>query len=281
MPPLRIQALGVLRVFVGDREVGFDEWRSHKAALVLKCLLTREPGEPVVRDVLMEALWPGRNPVLAHQSLRSALSALRRTLEPNLSARMPSSYVRSAGGYSRLILGNGGMLDVGEFTRSVEHAGRLERQGRLVDSVAAYRSAVAVYRGDFLADEPYAEWAFSRRERLRTAYTNALVRLGEHCWADGDLTQATEFAYRALDSDGAFEPAHRLLIVCCSQGGEWNRAAAAFRRYCDLLREYDVAPPASLESLLGELGLRDFFRRPLGPIGVRTKLQGQKQARAE
>ena len=50
---------------------------------------------------------------------------------------------------------------------------RRDRRGR------ASTRAVALYRGDFLSDEPYAEWAFGERDRLRDLAGQALRGLAE------------------------------------------------------------------------------------------------------
>ena len=221
--PLRVLALGPLRVFVGDDEVEWTAGRSGKSALVLKYLLTREPGHPFASEAVMEALWSGQDPARSGQCLRAAVSALRHNLQPDLPSRMPSAYLRTRGGCLSLSLGEGGFFDVAEFAQQVQLALELERGGRAAEGAKAYRAAIALYRGEFLEEERYAEWAFPLRDRLQGMYTTALVRLAAFCLGQGDTAQATELAGRAIQTEEALEPAFLLLIACFRQTGQWGR----------------------------------------------------------
>ena len=49
-------------------------------------------------------------------------------------------------------------LDVDEFELHAAAGRRLEAAGELAGAVAAYERAVALYQGDFLADDPYEDW---------------------------------------------------------------------------------------------------------------------------
>jgi len=212
--------------------------------------VTRDPGHLVPTDALMEALWPEEDPALSIQCLRAATSVLRRTLEPDLPCRMSSAYLRSNDGRYALTLGEGGFFDVAEFARNFDIATELDHAGDGAGAASAYRTAINLYRGDFLEDEPYAEWAFRRRERLRERFARALIRLCEFQLAHGDVAEATDLAVRVLETDPADEPSYRLIIACYAHSGQWGRAKVLYERYCAAMREYDLPTPPSLRALV-------------------------------
>jgi len=123
---------------------------------------------------------------------------------------------------------------------------------------ALLERALDLYRGDFLADEPYAEWALDERGRLRdlaARVLHALARIDEQ--AD-DL----EAAYLHLRRLAELEPLdihvqRDLLAVCLRRG----RRTEARRRYDALwrrsMRELGHEPGFLLEDLADEVGGAD------------------------
>ena len=56
--PVEIRTLGGFSVIRNGEAVTISEWRSKKARDLLKILITRR-GRPLLREALMETLWPG------------------------------------------------------------------------------------------------------------------------------------------------------------------------------------------------------------------------------
>ena len=72
-----------------------------------------------------------------------------------------------------------------------------------------------LYRGDYLADCPYEEWATTAREAYRTAYLTALERVAALAEELDLLADATDAAARMLRVDPCREEdAHRTLMRC-------------------------------------------------------------------
>src|SRR5438309_4773237 len=77
--PWRIELLGWLRAAQGGRVVA--RFQTQKTAALLAYLAYhRRRSHP--REALVELLWPGCEPEAGRNSLRQALSSLRRQLEP-------------------------------------------------------------------------------------------------------------------------------------------------------------------------------------------------------
>src|SRR5262249_21828473 len=74
----QIELLGGLQATAGERVV--NRFRTRKTAALLAYLAFHPRSHP--REELIERHWPECDPLRARRSLRTALSALRRQLEP-------------------------------------------------------------------------------------------------------------------------------------------------------------------------------------------------------
>jgi DNA-binding SARP family transcriptional activator len=107
-----------------------------------------------------------------------------------------------------------------------------------------------MYRGDFLADEPYAEWALPERDRLRDLMGRALRTLAEIELRRGELADATS----ALVRLGELEPfdldVHRELFALLLRRG---RRSETLRRYETLRRRMLATFDERLDFSLSQL----------------------------
>ena len=121
--------------------------------------------------------------------------------------------------------------------------GILKREKRLGAAAEAYRKAVSLYRGDFLAEDLYLEWAIPHRERLRNLYLEALEWLALHHFRRGEYRESIHYAELILEKDGCREDAHRLLMRCYARLGQRNRALRQYHLCRETVRrELDIEP---------------------------------------
>lgn len=244
---LRVQALGNLRVWRGDQEVLPQEWKREKARQLFLLLLTYRQ-RLLEREQIVEMLWPSLEPEAAGRDFKVALSTLYRVLEPELEPRSPSAYVVRDGTLYGLRPGADLWLDAGEFERLVEEGDR-----RLsYDQKAAldlYRQALALYKGDYLEEYPYAEWCSEERERLLTLYLRTAERLAQALVERERWEEAIEICQGILAHDDCWEEAYRLMMLAYVRLGNRTQAVRVFQRCLERLRaELDVAPsPATVE----------------------------------
>ena len=88
--PVRVKLLGSFSVSVGHRTIEGGTWRLRKAAALVK-LLALAPGHHLHREQAMNLLWPDSGRKAASGSLRKALHAARRTLDPEMGSRYLAS----------------------------------------------------------------------------------------------------------------------------------------------------------------------------------------------
>jgi LuxR family maltose regulon positive regulatory protein len=230
---LRIVALGDPRVYLGDQLI--TEWRSAKALELL--LYFVECAVPQHKEEVLEALWPEAPLQRADVLFRSTMYRLRRAIGPD-------GLVYRHGLYSLELVYD---YDVRDFAEALAEARQWEAEARRTGSplppeaLAAYRRAISLYGGDY-CESVYSDWCRARRDALRQAYLEALVRLAQAEWEAEHLDESAALWQRVLSVDPCVEEAHRGLIVCYAARGQRVMVARQYRCCLRALEALDVPP---------------------------------------
>jgi DNA-binding SARP family transcriptional activator len=238
-PPLSVSTLGRFALARNGTPVGRREWQSKKARDLLKLLITRR-GRPAPRDWLMEALWPGQDPGLLSNRLSVALSTVRAVLDPE--HRCAPDYFVAATAATVTLRSDHVEIDVERFLAEGHSALELLRDGDLDAARPRLEAAEAAYRGDFLEEDLYEDWAVPLREVARCVYVSVLGGLAEIAHAAGRHDAAIRYRLRVLESDHWDEAAHLGLIAALVAARRHGEARRAHRDYSGRMREIDVAP---------------------------------------
>ena len=243
---LRVRLLGDLEVWRGDALLPSAAWRTRQTLSVLRLLL-HERDRVVPADRLIDAIWPDAGFDGARNNLHVAIRTLRGALEPGLKGGGASRYLRTEpGGYR--FLGSECAVDVDDFLRLCQAGSAADGRGETAAAVRALREGLALYRGDYLADEPYADWAQGARERLRAAYLDATERLAGLLAAGGEHEEAIAHVERGLAIEPLREELYRRMMVSLAALGRRADALAAYERAEALLKEeLGVAPSAATQ----------------------------------
>jgi len=217
---LEIRCLGRFEVKTENGQV--ERWQSVKAKNALQYLLIK-PREPVLKDSIVEALWPECSSQAANNNLKAAIHVLRQILN-SLFSDESISYLLCVQGSYYVNPDIDIWIDVEEFEKHFDRARKLDKDGRTSESIYEYEKAEALYQGDYLEDEPYAEWTLLRRESLKDKYLLVLDRLSEQAMYDGDYQSCMLYCQKILDKDQYREDIYRKLIHCFIKMGQKNRA---------------------------------------------------------
>jgi DNA-binding SARP family transcriptional activator len=245
-PELRITAFGRTRVDTPEGPLR-GEWLQQRAGQLLKYLVC-ERNRVVPADVIADNLWPGTS----RQGLgnvRYFMHALREKLEPHRARGTRSSFIVTVqGGYA--LDRRNVHIDADDFDEAISHGLEAATRGEDDAAVERLRAALALYTGDFLADEPYADWALDERDRLHNLAGRALRALTKIMLGRPDLDAAAEYLEQLAELEPLDGEAHRdLLAVWLAQG----RRTEAARRYAiyrtRMLREFGEEPEFQLQDL--------------------------------
>ena len=222
-PRLRIRCLGPLAVESEAGELS-GEWTQQRAGQLLGYLLC-ERDRPVNPDELAETLWPASDRA-GLGTVRYFVHVLRDQLEPRRQRRHPSTFVQfRSGGYvlNRVVM----HIDADEFESNVK-AGLSAAMGHSDKAEAGLSKALQLYRGEFLANYPYADWARGERDRLHALATRGLTELIRIRDERGDFDGVRALRARLAEMEPLDDGVHREVII---DELRENRNTQAIRRY--------------------------------------------------
>lgn len=153
-----VRLLGPLEVQVSGECVRFEGAKQRKLFAVLAL---RAP-EPVPEDQLVEALWGETAPASALQALQKHISRLRKRLGNETLRHLPAGYALDI---------DPRMIDARRFEDMLRRARLALARDDPAVAAADLKTALALWRGDALADYRFDEFAqreIARLEELRT-----------------------------------------------------------------------------------------------------------------
>lgn len=240
-PALHIAGLGRFEVRQGCRDIPPHAWEQRKAGELFRFLLV-QPHCSACRDVIIEALWPGKQEATADRLLQQATWALRHVLEPDLPERFPSRYLTVADHHVFLRLPPGSTVDFTQFEQTVA--------GAFTASPDALEQALAGYAGALFPCDHYADWSARPREHLAQLYLRGLLYLAAQHLEGRRPRQALDCGDRIAAEDPWSEEATRIAMRACMALGD---RPGALRRYAALRRalrrDLRLAPCAELRAL--------------------------------
>ncbi|WP_019877103.1 ATP-binding protein [Sporichthya polymorpha] len=216
---VRISLLGGLRVLVDGREI--DAWPGRRPA-ELVALLALAERRTLLRDQVLDALWPALEPEAAAAQLRKAAHHARQVLGRD-------DAVVLAGGRVTLFAGSTVETDLDEFERAAAAA-------LATADPAACAAAAELADRELLPDARYEDWVAARREHVTRLRVALLRRAG--AWE------------AVVEADPADEQAYRELMRAALAAGNRHAALRWYGRLrAALARELGLRPDAESVAL--------------------------------
>jgi DNA-binding SARP family transcriptional activator len=241
---LRLQILGPLRLWRDDVEL---DTGPRQQAYLLALLLARE-GRPTSAGELIELIWDEEAPVSALNVIHKYVGALRRLLEPNLSAREAGSHLSRRGNGYLFAAGPAG-LDLVAFRELVDAAGADLAEHRREAALDAYVEALGLWRGaagEGLAHGPSAMPIFAG---LNDQFFEACVAAADLAVSLGRPESVLPPLHLAAAIGPLHEPVHASLIATLGAAGLQAEALSVFRTVRSrLAQDLGIDPGQALDA---------------------------------
>ena len=221
---LRLQILGPLRLWRGDRELDAGP-RQQRSLLAL--LMARE-GHPISTSDLVGLIWGSDAPASAINVIHKYVGILRRLLEPGLPPRAAGSFLlRHGNGYR--FAADAGTLDLIAFRKHVAEARTIVSQGRPEAALEHYARGLRLCHGnagEALSDSSGATSTFAGIDReffdAAVSAADVAVRLRRPSLVLAPLRLAARMSRYN-------EPVHSGLIVTLAALGLQAEALSVFQ----------------------------------------------------
>ncbi len=235
-PRLRLRTFGQLQIWRDDHAIGI--WERPQAEIVVKLLLVRRArgGRAVAADELITRLWPDADEESGRKKLLPLISNARHTLEPDIEPRDSSFIIRSSNGYY-FNINESVTWDLMGFQEYLRQGSVFAKEEQWEEAITELEKGQALYRGDFLAEDRYADWAIDIRREITADYCNLLIQLADAYAALGRYTQAVEACQAALAKDPLLERVYRRLMTFHYCSGEKGKALKVYRDCIKLFEE--------------------------------------------
>jgi len=259
---IRIYLLGRFEIVREGQKLRADEWPRRKAAALIKCLAIQKR---LIKDQAIDLFWPDNDLDSGANNLYRTLHEMRQTLNKSLgpdTAELVFGFEDSV-----LSLNESIWVDVFEFERlcSVFTKSQSER-------IASLEQALALYQGDLLPDDLYAEWTLTLRESLRRQYHEASLALATLYRDTRQYDRIFPLLTPLLAHDLADEPIHRELMRAYALTGRRHDALRQYQTCVQALAsELDLAPEPETAALYTQILNGQLTPSPRGQPTVKAR----------
>ena len=164
------------------------------------------------------------------------ISNARRTLEPEIEPRDSNFILRSSNGYY-FDLGETVTWDLLQFREFLRRGTQLVCEERWAEAATELEKGRACYKGDFLVEDRYVDWAIDIRREVTTEYCKLLTHLADAYAAQGRYVNAVDACESILAKDPLLESVYRRLMRFHYCNGEKGQALKVYRDCLKLFEE--------------------------------------------
>lgn len=211
-------------------------WRTSKVRGVFTFLLQHR-GMFIRKDTLLDLFWSNLEVERGYTQLYSAIYQLRKTLIDN----KINIHITN--------LENGYKLDLNEVKLDIEEWENGLKELPIVtkDTLWRHRSLLALYRGDYLANEDYI-WAENERERLKTLWIKHISKVADFLMSEQQFHEAISLYLRLQTAHPYTDVSYFKLMQLYNKIGNHQFIELQYDALKQmLLDQYAIEPSATIQ----------------------------------
>lgn len=255
-PRLEITTLGRFEVRCGEVVISEEAKRSYRLWDLFRYLITfRERNNPP--EIIAETLWPEQDYDDPKGAVRTMIYRLRQLLTKKTGCAGKTDFIVFHQGGYQWNVNSAYRLDVDDFERLCKEAEQAAAQepDRAVD---LYLETVSLYKGEYLPQCLYHEWAIPVRHRYHRIYLKALAELIIL------LKQARHYSRIIKVCEGAFtvepleEELHLAFLDALIMSGNLRQACSHYEYVTSAMyRELGVKPSPAMRAVYRRMHSRE------------------------
>jgi DNA-binding SARP family transcriptional activator len=238
---------GPFRLFRGEQPIGDMLQRRNKARMILKWFLLN-PGKPGSADEFIDLFWPEIPPEKSLGNFHVTLHCLRHMLEPGLSPRQESAFIRRMpNNFYWFQAGENWWTDTSDVEMLFERARSYDIQGDSRRASYYYRRVASYCSQGFLPEDENEHWLLPYRHHYKQIYSQVLMHLIRLHSQSNELEEVLEYAYQMLLIDPYNELATRVIVDAHLRQGNISLAQRRLDVFwCSLQRDLGLRPNKEL-----------------------------------
>ncbi len=240
---LEINTLGTFNVFVKGNEISADLLVGQKRVMDLLKLLIVYRKTGIMKERVYELFWPRYSYKSARDNLNTIIYRLRKLL--NNKDDFLYTDVNSIRFKENTVI-----TDADRFIEAINLGNEAEKNGNHEVSTRMFRSALELYKGDFLENDLYFDFIRDERESLRSKFRNLLFKMILLSLNAAEFRDALEWAKVLIEADPLCEPAYRMLMIASAAVGNRSEIPRLFEKLNKKLQAYYKVTADEKTSLL-------------------------------
>ncbi len=236
----RVHTLGNFLLIRDETPLEFSGKVQKMPLAMLKALIA-SGGVDVREESISDALWPDTEGDKSHSAFSTTLQRLRFLTGSDRCIQLKEG---------RLSLNPSCCwVDVWSFEHLLDRAHALWA-GSADQAFAITLQAVDLYKGSFLPNDQDQWWTTSMRERTKSKFIRAIVRLGHYLEEHGQWTEAAGYYQKGLEADNLSEEFYQSLMLCYQSEGKTGEALAVYAQCKRVLASIlDIEPSQKTEAI--------------------------------
>ena len=218
---LYITTLGDFDMLVGGKSIMGEASRSYKLFKLLEYFLTFK-NKKLMPETIIENLWQDQDSMDPKNMIRGQIFRLRQILKDILPGE---DYLKITfnNGYYTLEVGEDVILDTDQMEDFIAEGDRLLTIDRM-QAAKTFKMAFELYRGGYLAENPYEIWLVPVRSYYKRMYVKTVDKLVELYTEKGRDEEIVNICERAISIEPFEERIHKYLIEGLLRTGKLQSA---------------------------------------------------------
>lgn len=241
-----IQTFGKFAIKNGEQSVQIPFKRSQKAQEITRFFIAYR-NRKISKDFLCDEFWPGMDFYSAKHNLSTTLYLIRKGFDKVADEKgFGKKMFRSSSQMCWFEIPDNVILDVDYFKQLQKKASLTAKKE---EKIALYKEMETLYKGDFLPEQPYSDWAIAIREECKEMVVEHLCELIKLLIEEKEYKLAKYYQGKAIKIDPFNETCVLLKMKILTEEERYIDALKIFDSFEKNLKdEFGFAPSPTLES---------------------------------